>query len=670
VVGKTLGEGTFGKVKLGTHILTGEKVGIKVLDKSRIVEVSDVQRVAREIKILKRNRHQNVIKLFEVIDTPKTIFLIMDYADRGELFDYIVKNQRVQEPQACYFFHQLVDGVAYLHSLEVTHRDLKPENLLLQSSPHGLLLKIVDFGLSNTHDGGRKLKTACGSPCYAAPEMIAGNGEKAYEGPKADIWSMGVILFALVCGYLPFEDSNTSQLYKKILAGSYKAPKWLSRDVSDLIKRILNTNPRERYTIEHIRQHRWYGMVHVKIPAAIQQPSESELDEAILDEVETLGLERKAVVEAVASGMHNNHTATYHLLQKKMGRRQHDTHPPSSGTVRSHLLGTKGRVASAQRSSKQAHIPVQTRGARPVVPKLKLPKAGKRAPKALAIDGLTNNPQPLRSKTVRTPRQRQIQRPEAIPKSARPAISEASPRPISTNNNPGSSHPSSINQPQGDRQPNHMPSNSSASARARPAVPGVLHPGAPVRQTQGTSEPQSQMQLGDVAQARRPSRPADNGRKGRTINTGNRRVLKPPSLSQGEANHQRPPSRSSSRAASRSGSRPGSRSGSRPGTASGGDPAPEANQKPSEAQVGGWQFSEDSNPDALPGRYEHEAPEAPLDRGHLINAEPEHNAVDPKSANKVMAASIARPPASIQNVIPTRPASRSSGNPRDRRHRT
>jgi 5'-AMP-activated protein kinase, catalytic alpha subunit len=218
MLGKTIGEGTFGKVKMGTHILTGEKVAVKVLEKSRICEKADVTRVAREIKILKRNLHHNVIQLFEVLDTPATIYLIMENADRGELFDYIVAHQRVEEPQACYFFHQIIDGVDYLHQMEVTHRDLKPENLLLQNSSRGLIVKIVDFGLSNTHDGGRKLKTACGSPCYAAPEMIAGNGEKYYEGPKADLWSVGVILFALVCGYLPFEDANTTKLYKKILA--------------------------------------------------------------------------------------------------------------------------------------------------------------------------------------------------------------------------------------------------------------------------------------------------------------------------------------------------------------------------------------------------------------------------------------------------------------------
>lgn len=191
ILGKTIGQGTvgdemncagthkllagtFGKVKAGLHLITGERVAIKLLEKSRIKQAADVERVTREIRILKRNRHRNIIQLFEVVDSEKTIYLIMEYADGGEMFDYIVAHQRIPEHEAVRLFHQVVDGLEYLHNMEVTHRDLKPENLLLQTSHDGWVIKIVDFGLSNTHDGGRLLKTACGSPCYAAPEMIAG----------------------------------------------------------------------------------------------------------------------------------------------------------------------------------------------------------------------------------------------------------------------------------------------------------------------------------------------------------------------------------------------------------------------------------------------------------------------------------------------------------------
>lgn len=170
-VEKTIGEGTFGKVKLGKHILTSERVAIKILEKERITDVSDVERVSREMHILKLIRHPNIIQLYEIIETPKFLYLIMEYASGGELFDYIVKHSRLKEVEACKFYQQIISGVEYMHGLSIVHRDLKPENLLLD---HDKNIKIVDFGLSNTFSVGETLKTACGSPCYAAPEMIAG----------------------------------------------------------------------------------------------------------------------------------------------------------------------------------------------------------------------------------------------------------------------------------------------------------------------------------------------------------------------------------------------------------------------------------------------------------------------------------------------------------------
>ena len=213
--------------------MTGEKVAVKILEKDMIKDVNDVDRVAREIQILKMIRHPNIIQLYEIIETPKQLYLIMEYASGGELFDFIVKNQRVKEPLAVKFFHQIIAGVEYLHKLNIVHRDLKPENLLLD---HNQNIKIVDFGLSNTYKNGEMLKTACGSPCYAAPEMIAG---QFYHGSKVDIWSCGVILFALICGYLPFEDPNTANLYKKILNGDFTIPKIASDDAKDMIRSIL-----------------------------------------------------------------------------------------------------------------------------------------------------------------------------------------------------------------------------------------------------------------------------------------------------------------------------------------------------------------------------------------------------------------------------------------------
>ena len=161
----------------------------------------------------------------------------MEYACGGELFDYIVQEDRLQEKEACRFYKQIVAGIEFLHSKGIAHRDLKPENLLLDKNKD---LKIVDFGLSNMYKPGETLKTACGSPCYAAPEMIAG---KRYEGLKVDIWSSGVTLYAMLCGFLPFEDPNTALLYKKILKGDFELPDFLTNRSIRFLKEILCTDP-------------------------------------------------------------------------------------------------------------------------------------------------------------------------------------------------------------------------------------------------------------------------------------------------------------------------------------------------------------------------------------------------------------------------------------------
>lgn len=167
----------------------------------------------------------------------------MEHANSGELFEYIVKAGRVDDVKAAHFFSSILEGVEYLHLNGVCHRDLKPENLLLEKNFNGV--KIIDFGLSNLYSKPTdSLHTACGSPCYAAPEMIAG---KPYNGLEVDIWSSGIILYAMLCGYLPFEDPDTDKLYKKIVKCQYTFPGYISSEGKELISKILNTNPKERY---------------------------------------------------------------------------------------------------------------------------------------------------------------------------------------------------------------------------------------------------------------------------------------------------------------------------------------------------------------------------------------------------------------------------------------
>lgn len=316
-LGKTIGEGTFGKVKLGKHILTGQNVAIKILEKERITDKKDIERVSREIRILKQIRHINVIQLYEVIitkiiETPKELYLITEYAEGGELFDYIVNNIRIKEPEACTFFHQIVSGACYLHKHHIVHRyisnrDLKPENLLLDYKKQ---IKIVDFGLSNIYKENETLTTACGSPCYAAPEMIEG---KQYIGSQVDAWSCGIILFALLCGYLPFEDPVTSVLYKKIVNGSFTIPHFVSPEATDLIRHILNTDPKSRYTFDDIKKHRWFRQIQVSPEKLLDQ----NIDTEILDLLSSYGFDSDKAISQINNNKHNNITTTYYLLTKK-----------------------------------------------------------------------------------------------------------------------------------------------------------------------------------------------------------------------------------------------------------------------------------------------------------------------------------------------------------------
>ena len=254
LVKKTLGQGTFGKVKLGIYLPTQEKVAIKILEKERIVEKDDEIRVKREFDMLALFNHPNVILVAEIFESSDSFYSVMEYCQGGELFNYIVKNRRLNEDEAAFFYYQLINGLEYIHSLGIVHRDLKPENLLL-TSEH--LLKIIDFGLSNYFVVGQKelLSTPCGSPCYASPEMVGGH---KYNGFKIDIWSSGIILYAMLCGYLPFEDKDNDVLFEKILECKVIFPKYIKGNSKDLIEKILVTDPEKRISIPEIKKHPFY----------------------------------------------------------------------------------------------------------------------------------------------------------------------------------------------------------------------------------------------------------------------------------------------------------------------------------------------------------------------------------------------------------------------------
>ncbi|KAI1809539.1 Pkinase-domain-containing protein [Poronia punctata] len=249
---KTLGEGSFGKVKLAVHRSTGQQVALKIIARKKLISRDMVGRVEREIEYLQLLRHPHIIKLYSVIKTQSEIIMVLEYAG-GELFDYIVSHGKLEEDQARRFFQQMICAVEYCHRHKVVHRDLKPENLLLDDQ---LNVKIADFGLSNIMTDGNFLKTSCGSPNYAAPEVISG---KLYAGPEVDVWSCGVILYVLLVGRLPFDDDHIPSLFAKIQRGVFTIPHWIKPDAADLIRKMLQTNPVQRATIEEdIRQDPWF----------------------------------------------------------------------------------------------------------------------------------------------------------------------------------------------------------------------------------------------------------------------------------------------------------------------------------------------------------------------------------------------------------------------------
>ena len=249
---KTLGEGSFGKVKLAVHRVSGQEVALKIISRKKLISRDMAGRVEREIQYLQLLRHPHIIKLYTVITTPGEIIMVLEYAG-GELFDYIVKHGRMSEDKARRFFQQIVCSVEYCHRHKIVHRDLKPENLLLDSD---LNVKIADFGLSNIMTDGNFLKTSCGSPNYAAPEVISG---KLYAGPEVDVWSCGIILYVLLVGRLPFDDEFIPALFRKINSGTYHTPSYLSAGARHIIHRMLKVNPVQRITIQEIRQDPWFN---------------------------------------------------------------------------------------------------------------------------------------------------------------------------------------------------------------------------------------------------------------------------------------------------------------------------------------------------------------------------------------------------------------------------
>ncbi|KAK6632123.1 Map microtubule affinity-regulating kinase [Polyplax serrata] len=317
---KTIGKGNFAKVKLAKHVPTGKEVAIKIIDKTQLNPVS-LQKLFREVRIMKMLDHPNIVKLFQVIETEKTLYLVMEYASGGEVFDYLVMHGRMKEKEARAKFRQIVSAVQYCHQKKIIHRDLKAENLLLDSEMN---IKIADFGFSNEFTPGNKLDTFCGSPPYAAPELFQG---KKYDGPEVDVWSLGVILYTLVSGSLPFDGSTLRELRERVLRGKYRIPFYMSSDCENLLKKFLVLNPARRASLESIMKDKWMnaGYEDDELKPYVE-PEPDFKDHKRIEALIGMGYSRGEIEDSLSQFKYDDVFATYLLLGRK------NTDPESDGS--------------------------------------------------------------------------------------------------------------------------------------------------------------------------------------------------------------------------------------------------------------------------------------------------------------------------------------------------
>ncbi|XP_060561423.1 serine/threonine-protein kinase SIK3-like isoform X2 [Ruditapes philippinarum] len=354
---RTIGKGNFAVVKLATHIVTKTKVAIKIIDKTQLDE-ENIQKIFREIQIMKLLRHPHIIRLYQVMESERMLYLVTEYASGGEIFDHLVAHGRMNEKEARKKFKQIVAAVSYCHSRHVVHRDLKAENLLLDAA---LNIKIADFGFSNLFDTDTKLKTWCGSPPYAAPELFEG---REYDAPKVDIWSLGVVLYVLVCGALPFDGSSLQSLRTRVLSGKFRVPFFMSTDCEDLIKQMLTVDCKKRITMEQIINHRWMQLGdddtefvqmirEFNTHCDLESETDDDLNEAVLEQMVNIHrLDREKTLESVKNSAYDHHSAIYHLMLDKIKK-----HPKTLlNKIHPDLLAASQNLPMATRTERRSSI--------------------------------------------------------------------------------------------------------------------------------------------------------------------------------------------------------------------------------------------------------------------------------------------------------------------------
>ena len=316
-LGVELGSGAFGKVVLGKHIITGESVAIKILDKIILNQTpEDYQLVKNEMSILKLVKHKYIIQLYEILQTPNHIFIVMEYCDGKDIMDYILSRNYLTESDALKYFQQLINALFYLHSQNIAHRDIKIDNILLDRNKN---LKLIDFGLSTKYSDDKLLDQPCGTIVYSAPEVLEG---KPYHGMLADVWSSGIVLYGMLSGYLPFSDNDDNVNKKLIIEGKIEMPENISNFAKDLLKHMLDVNPMTRYTLQDIKEHPWFNMNdYFLIQGIIIGYHKVPVDESILDLCEYFNFDKNKIRNSVLNNKFDSGSALYYLIVRQRNKK-------------------------------------------------------------------------------------------------------------------------------------------------------------------------------------------------------------------------------------------------------------------------------------------------------------------------------------------------------------
>ena len=317
---KVLGKGAFGLVSLARSVVTGELVAMKTVDKAKLTSENLKKTVEHEIRILKKLRHRRIVRLYEVIETARSIILILEYVDGGTVQQLVKRHKKIEEADAQRILYQLLDAVEYCHASHVCHRDLKLENFML--SRNGRSLTLIDFGLSVVWKPGQALFKSYGTPCYMAPEIIKG---ASYQGEHVDTWSLGVALATMLTGSLPFQGAGDTELKKRILRGTFACPEHVSPEARDLLQRLLALQPDARIKLADIRRHPWlksYADSHAgsSTPERLRgsaTAADEPLDEGVLRGLDELGMPREDVERAVRANAWSHEAACYEMLFAK-----------------------------------------------------------------------------------------------------------------------------------------------------------------------------------------------------------------------------------------------------------------------------------------------------------------------------------------------------------------